>query len=111
MILTREYKFDIVPGGLPLLIRVSRKDTSSRLVFSLFAGKGVLDVPAGTTAAFRGKGVSSPASFSIVHSIPTVTVDLTLDMTQKTGWIPFEIVLTKDGYTLVTATVILDVRG
>lgn len=111
MILTREYKFDIVPGGLPLLIRVSRKDTSSRLVFSLFAGKGVLDVPDGTTAAFRGKGVYSPASFSIVHSIPTVTVDLTLDMTQRAGWIPFEIVLTNSGYTLVTATVILDVRG
>ena len=115
MILTRKYNLDIVPGGLPLYIRVSRKDTSSTLVFSLFAGKGVLDVPAGTTAAFRGRGVNASASFSIVNHIPTVTVDLTLDMTEKAGWIPFEIVLTatadNEEYTLVTATLYLDVRG
>ena len=115
MILRRKYNFDIVPGGLPLLIRVSRKDTSSTLVFSLFAGKGVLDVPAGTTAAFRGAFGSVPASFSIVDSIPTVTVNLTIEMTEKAGWIPFEIVLKSaaDGeeYTLVTATLYLDVRG
>ena len=115
MILRRKYNLDIVPGGLPLLIRVSRKDTSSTLVFSLFAGEGVLDVPVGTSAAFRGRGVNAPASFSVVNSIPTVTVDLTIEMTQKAGWIPFEIVLksTADGevFTLVTATLYLDVRG
>lgn len=111
MILTRKYNLDIVPGRLPLVIRVSRKDTSSALVFSLFAGEGVLDVPAGTTAAFRGKGVNTPASFSIVNHIPTVTVDLTLDMTEKAGWIPFEIVLNSGAYKLVSATLYLDVRG
>jgi hypothetical protein len=115
MILTRKYNLDIVPGRLPLVIRVSRKDTSSTLVLSLFAGKGVLDVPAGTSAAFRGRGVNVPATFSIVDSIPTVAVDLTIEMTQKAGWIPFEIVLksTADGevFTLVTATLYLDVRG
>ena len=115
MILTRKYNLDIVPGRLPLVIRASRKDTSSTLVFSLFAGMGVLDVPVGTTAAFQGRGVNVPASFSIVDSIPTVTVDLSIEMTQKAGWIPFEIVLksTADGeeYTLVTATLNLDVRG
>ena len=111
MILTRRYKFDIVPGGPALLIRASRKDSSSRLVFSLFAGRGVLDIPAGTTAAFRGKGINVPASFSIVRSIPTVTVDLTREMTQKAGWVPFEIVLTSGTHTLVTATLYLDVRG
>jgi hypothetical protein len=115
VILRRKYNLDIVPGGLPLLIRVSRRDTSSTLVFSLFAGKGVLDVPAGTSAAFRGAFGSAPASYSVVDSIPTVTVDLTIEMTQKAGWIPFEIVLksTADGeeYTLVTATLYLDVRG
>ena len=111
MILTRKYNLDIVPGRLPLVVRVSRKDTSSTLVFSLFAGKGVLDVPAGTTAAFRGKGVNVPASFSIVNHIPTVTVNLTLDMTEKAGWIPFEIVLNSGACKLVTATLYLDVRG
>ena len=109
MILTRRYNLDVVPGGLPLLIRVSRKDTSSTLVFSLFAGNGALDVPVGTTATVRGKA-NVPATFSVVNSIPTVTVDLTLDMTDAAGWIPFEIVLQSGDYTLVTATFYLDVR-
>ena len=111
MILTRNYNFDIVPGGPPLLIRASRNDTSSTLVLSLFAGKGVLDVPSGTTAVFRNTGTSSFATFSVINSIPTVTVDLTADMTGTAGWIPFEIVLTNGDYTLVTATLYLDVRG
>ena len=42
MILKRNYAFDIMPGGLPLLIRASKKDTSSRLIFSLFAGRLIL---------------------------------------------------------------------
>ena len=109
MILKRKYNLDIVPGGLPLLIRASRKDTSSTLVFSLFAGKGKLDVPEETNAVIRGK-TSVPATFTIVNGIPTVTVDLTAEMTDTAGWIPFEIVLTNDGYTLVTATLYLDVR-
>ena len=54
MILKRNYNLDVVPGGLPLLIRVSRKDTSSTLAFSLFAGNGALDVPAGTTDGLNG---------------------------------------------------------
>ena len=35
MILTRRYDLDIIPGGSPLLIRASRNDASSTLVFSL----------------------------------------------------------------------------
>lgn len=111
MILKRNYNLDVVPGGLPLLIRASRKDTSSTLVFSLFAGEGVLEIPAGTTAIMRGNGISTVAAFSITNGIPRVTVDLTADMTEKAGWIPFEIVLTASNYTLVTATLYLDVRG
>ena len=111
MILRRNYAFDIMPGGLPLLIRASKKDTSSRLIFSLFTGKGILSIPPNTTAAFRGKGVNTSASFSIVNGIPTVTVDLTIAMTAKVGLIPFEIVLLSSGYKFVTANLYLDVRN
>ena len=115
MILTRRYNFDIVPGGPPLLIRASRNDTSSTLVFSLFAGEGVLQIPAGTTAVFRCPYGNAIATLSFVGGIPTITVDLTADMTGNAGWIPFEIVLTASqnevDYTLVTATMILDIRG
>ena len=110
MILKRNYIFDIMPGGLPLRIRASKKDTSSRLIFSLFAGNGILSIPPDTTAFFRGKGVNTSASFAIVSGIPTVTVDLTIAMTSKVGLIPFEIVLLSSGFSLVTATLYLDVR-
>ena len=107
MILTRHYDLDIIPGGQPLIIRVSKNDTSSALVFSLFTGIGVLDVPAGATAVFRGKGASVPAVFSQGK----VTAELTKAMTQAVGLIPFEIVLSSGSYRLVTATLYLDVRG
>ena len=110
MILTRRYELDIIPGGLPLLIRAYYKDTSSTLVFSLFTGKGKLAVPAGTTAALRCKEGSASATFALTNGIPTVTVDLTIDFTGTVGIIPCEIVLTNSEYTLVTATLYLDVR-
>ena len=111
MILTRNYDLDVIPGGQPLLIRVSKNDTSSTLVFSLFTGKGILAVPVGANAVFRGRNASESASLSFTGAIPKVTVDLTADMTGTEGRIPFEIVLTSGAYTLVTATLYLDVRG
>ena len=111
MILTREFNLNVLPGSTPLLIRASKKDNSSRLVFFLFTGVGVLDIPAGTSAMFRGSAIQSPARFSIVRAIPRVTVDLTAGMTSEAGRIPFEIVLTNGTCKLVTATLFLDIRG
>lgn len=111
MILTRRFNLDVVPGGIPPTIRVSKKDTSSRLIFSLFAGRGVLDVPADTSAIFQGNGASTSALFSIVNAVPTVKVDLTRAMTSKVGFTPFEIVLISGIYKLVTATLYLDIKG
>lgn len=107
MILTRNYDLDVIPGGQPLLIRVSKNDTSSTLVFSLFTGIGSLAIPVGAAAAFRGKNVNESAMFSD----NAVTVSLTKAMTQFVDRIPFEIVLTSGSYTLVTATLYLNVRG
>lgn len=107
MILTRHYDLDIIPGGQPLIIRVSKNDTSSALVFSLFTGNGNLAIPVGTAASFRGKGVNEAATFSQ----GAVMVSLTKAMTQAVGLIPFEIVLSSGAHRLVTATLYLDVRG
>ena len=107
MILTRHYDLDIIPGGQPLIIRVSKNDTSSVLVFSLFTGIGSLAIPAQAAASFRGRGTDEAAAFSQ----GAVTVSLTKAMTQAVGLIPFEIVLSSGAYRLVTATLYLDVRG
>ena len=109
MILKRTYKLDVVAGGSPLIIRTSRNDSSSTLVFSLFAREGVLDIPSGATAAIRGKA-SGSASFSFVNGIPTIQLNLTKAMTGKAGMLPFELALTAGGHTFVTDTFYLDVR-
>lgn len=116
MILKRKYDLDVVPGGMPKIIRVSKNDSSSELVFSLYAGRGKLDVPESTTAKIRGKVIPDGVScgFSITNNIPTVTVDLTKEMTGQKGKKPFELVLTAaDGVTnrtLVSATFLFDIR-
>ena len=110
MILTRRYDLDIIPGGLPLLIRASRNDASSTLVFSLLVGEGVLDIPAGASATFRGATGSISGSLTFDTGIPQVTVNLNRSLTRKVGRIPFEIVLQSGNYQLVTATLYLDVR-
>ena len=110
MILTRRFDFDIILGGRPLLIRASRNDASSTLVFSLFAGEGVLDIPAGASASFRGQTGSAAGLLSFDTGIPKVTVILTKVLTAVKGRIPFEIVLQSGNYKLVTATLYLDVR-
>ncbi|MBQ7488206.1 MAG: hypothetical protein IJT77_11995 [Clostridia bacterium] len=110
MILTRKYDLDVVPGGLPLIIRASRNDSSSRLVFSLFAGEGTLSVPNGAAASFHGGDVDGAASLSFENGIPKVTVDLTREMTGSIGCFPFEIAVSSGGSVLVSPTIILTVR-
>ena len=110
MILTRNYDLDIIPGGLPLLIRVSCNDTSSRLVFSLFAGEGVLALPNNLAATIQGREAHKTASYLLEDSTPKVTLDLDKTMTGKKGLLPLEIVLSSGDYILVTTTFYLDVR-
>mgnify|MGYP002623449052 CR=1 FL=1 len=98
--LTRTYDIDVVPGGIPVKIHLSQYDSDVTLVFRLYASSGVLDIPAtGVTARIRGTkndrhGISTSATFAIVDSIPTVTVQVTKQMTAIAGANVFELVLT-----------------
>lgn len=117
MILTRTYDLDVVPGGMPKIIRVSRNDSSSQLVFSLYAGRGKLDIPGTANAYIQGSVIKNPVlcGKSKVGDGPyKATVTLTKEMTGKRGRHPFELVIrASEGtkkYRLVTATFLLDVR-
>ena len=111
MILKRTYDLDILPGAEPMIIRASQYDSSSRLVFYLYVGDGVLDVPSGCTVAFRGTFGSLTGSLDFVDDAPVVTVDLTRVATTDIGRAPFEIMLTTGTYKLISATHFLDVKG
>ena len=110
MILKKNFMFDVNPGGRPLRIRVSKNDSSSEFTFFLFSGEGVLDIPLNTTAVFQGQAGSTTALFNVIDGIPTVSIELNKSLTHKTGLIPFEIALTSGEYTLITATLFLEVR-
>ena len=98
--LRRTYELDMVPGGIPLSIHLSQYDSDVLLVFQLYASQGTLAIPeTGVTAQIRGtkldgNGISSECSFEVIDSVPTVTVQMTKQMTAIAGKNTFELVLT-----------------
>ncbi len=97
--LKRTYELDMVPGGIPLSIHLSQYDSDVQLVFELYASQGELNIPSsGVTAEIRGtkldgNGISAEGTFSVVNSVPTVTIQVTKQMTAIAGKNTFELVL------------------
>ena len=117
--LTRTYDLDMIPGGIPLSIHLSQYDSDVTLVFQLYSSHGTLDIPANTTAEIRGtkldgNGISAEATFEYVNSIPTVSAQVTKQMTAIAGRNTFELVLTATvgnaEYNLPSANFYLDVE-
>ena len=118
--LTRTYELDMVPGGIPLSIHLSQYDSDVTLVFQLYASQGVLDIPsANVTAEIRGtkldgNGISAAAVFAYANGIPTVTVQVTKQMTAIAGKNNFELVLTASSggseFDLPSANFYLDIE-
>ena len=118
--LRRTYELDMVPGGIPLSIHLSQYDSDVQLVFQLYASQGSLSIPdTGVTAQIRGtkldgNGISAECTFEIVDSVPTVTVQMTKQMTAIAGKNTFELVLTATSgsseYSLPSANFYLEVE-
>ena len=110
MILSRKYNLDIVPGKHPQIFRVSRGDSSSLLVFTLYASEGVLDIPDTAAVVIRSAVSETECSLVFFRGEPMVYAPLTRGLTSQRGMIPVELVLTDGGISLITATFYLDVR-
>ena len=118
--LRRTYELDMVPGGIPLSIHLSQYDSDVLLVFQLYASQGTLAIPeTGVTAQIRGtkldgNGISAECSFEVIDSVPTVTVQMTKQMTAIAGKNTFELVLTATSgsseYSLPSANFYLEVE-
>lgn len=118
--LRRTYELDMVPGGIPLSIHLSQYDSDVQLVFQLYASQGALAIPdTGVSAQIRGtkldgNGISADCTFEIVDSVPTVTVQMTKQMTAIAGKNTFELVLTATSgsseYSLPSANFYLEVE-
>ena len=118
--LRRTYELDMVPGGIPLSIHLSQYDSDVLLVFQLYASQGTLAIPeTGVTAQIRGtkldgNGISAACTFEVIDSVPTVTVQMTKQMTAIAGKNTFELVLTATSgsseYSLPSANFYLEVE-
>ena len=118
--LRRTYELDMVPGGIPLSIHLSQYDSDVLLVFQLYASQGTLAIPeTGVTAQIRGtkldgNGISAACTFEVVDSVPTVTVQMTKQMTAIAGKNTFELLLTavngNSEYSLPSANFYLEVE-
>lgn len=118
--LRRTYELDMVPGGIPLSIHLSQYDSDVQLIFQLYASQGALAIPdTGVTAQIRGtkldgNGISAECTFEVIDSVPTVTVQMTKQMTAIAGKNTFELVLTATSgsseYSLPSANFYLEVE-
>lgn len=118
--LRRTYELDMVPGGIPLSIHLSQYDSDVQLIFQLYASQGTLAIPdTGVTAQIRGtkldgNGISAECTFEVIDSVPTVTVQMTKQMTAIAGKNTFELVLTATSgsseYSLPSANFYLEVE-
>ena len=118
--LKRTYELDMVPGGIPLSIHLSQYDSDVLLVFQLYASQGTLAIPeTGVTAQIRGtkldgNGISAACTFEVIDSVPTVTAQMTKQMTAIAGKNTFELVLTATSgsseYSLPSANFYLEVE-
>ena len=118
--LYRTYGLDMVPGGIPLSIHLSQYDSDVTLIFELYASQGTLSIPStGVTAQIRGtkldgNGISAERSFELKESIPTVTVQVTKQMSAIAGRNTFELVLKATSgsseYSLSSANFYLEVE-
>ena len=118
--LYRTYGLDMVPGGIPLSIHLSQYDSDVTLIFELYASQGTLNIPStGVSAQIRGtkldgNGISAECSFEIKDQIPTVTVQVTKQMSAIAGRNTFELVLKATSgsseYSLPSANFYLEVE-
>ena len=79
-------KLNIVPGGIPVLIKLNQYDSDYSLVFELYSTDGVFTVPSGSTAKICGtkrSGTGYSADASISGTTVTVTGDVQMTTVQK----------------------------
>ena len=118
--LNRTFELDMVPGGIPLSVHLSQYDSDVTLNFQLYASSGVLNIPEeNVTAEIRGtkldgNGISAEAAYSVIDDVPTVSVQVTKQMTAIAGKNTFELVLIATSgsteYELPSANFYLDVE-
>ncbi len=107
---TQYLNLDVVPGGVPVNVKVSQYDAGTRtLQIELYSSAG--SFAASGNASIRGtKPDGNGFSYTAVLSGNIVTADVTKQMTAVAGKVVCEVVLTSGSKELATANFIIDVE-
>jgi hypothetical protein len=109
--IVHDYDLNIVPGGVPLTVRLSQYDSDISLVFRLYASKGDFLVEDGTTVEIRGR---KPNGETFAHSGTVsgnmVTIPFYEDMTDVSGKTVCEITLEHDQKSLSTSNFYINIE-
>ena len=109
--IVHDYNLNIVPGGVPLTVRLSQYDSDISLVFRLYASKGDFLVEDGTTVEIRGR---KPNGETFAHagtvSGNMVTIPFYEDMTDVSGKTVCEITLEHDQKSLSTSNFYINIE-
>lgn len=108
----QNYKLNITPGiGVPPIVRASQNDVGRPLSFTLYDGASAMTIPAGSTIQIHGTKQSGLGfTETCTWSGSVVSIDTTLAMTQESGSIPTELVITDGTDVIATANFVLMVE-
>ena len=109
--ITQSTKLNLIPGGIPEVVKVSQYDVGSRsLVFTLYNGSTPFTA-AGLSAQIRGtKPDKHGFAYDATYSAGTVTCELTDQMTVVAGEVTCELVIIDGTNIIGTANFILEVE-
>lgn len=108
---TQSFTLDLIPKGVPPVIRVSQNDTGQTWLISLMFNKSAFSVPAGAAVYVQGtKPDGTTFKEACTYSGNVVTADETQDMTNCVGNVRAEIVIEKGDETIHSLNFIISVE-
>ena len=108
---TQSFNLDLIPKGVPPVIRVSQNDTGQTWLISMYFNKSPFSVPAGATVYVQGtKPNGTTFNEACTFSGTVVTVIETQSMTDICGNVRAEISIEKDDETIHSLNFIISVE-
>lgn len=112
MAIQQYYNLDLIPNAVPVVVKASQYDRTSRmLIFNIYKQGELFEIPSNSTVTIRGTkkdmtGFEYPCSYATNQ----ITAVIEEQMTIFSGKYPVELRIAQGGQILGTANFILDVE-
>ena len=112
MAIQQRYDLDLIPNTVPLVVKASQYDKTSRLlIFNIYKQGELFTIPSGATVTIRGtKKDMTGFEYSCSYADSTVTAVLEEQMTIFSGKYPVELRIAQGSSILGTANFIMEIE-